>query len=339
MRTVVVLLLLANLSLSGYHAARQRERRRGRAPQASRCSPSKIKLLTPQQVAALGPAKVAALADVCLEWGPFGEADRARALADLDSLALGKLLTQRRVETTDRVLGLPAAVRRPGPRPTSARRDCGRRDSGTCSSSTAVRSDSRCRSARSGPRTRRTRSSPSSRSRASPAPRSGRASRWSRRPLLVIRDPQRAGDRASCAISRLRIRARKAKIGELRKAGVTRCRAAADAMTAAIRDAATGADIALARALFRRVRAVARTSISASRASTASSRRCPAPTRLRAAACCSRVSPDRHSAASRCARSQVADARIDDCDRRGQATLRAARAPAAAAGAAGSSRR
>jgi len=61
--------------------------------------PDKIKLLTPPQVAALGPAKVAALADVCLEWGPVGEADRARAQADLEPLALGKLLSQRRVET------------------------------------------------------------------------------------------------------------------------------------------------------------------------------------------------------------------------------------------------
>ena len=62
--------------------------------------PEKIKLLTPQQVAALGPAKVAALADVCLEFGPLTESDRTRALADLESLALGKLLTQKRVETT-----------------------------------------------------------------------------------------------------------------------------------------------------------------------------------------------------------------------------------------------
>ena len=67
---------------------------------AEQVQPDKIKLLTPQQVAALGPAKVAALADVCVEWGPLSEADRARALADLEPLALGKLLTQRRVETT-----------------------------------------------------------------------------------------------------------------------------------------------------------------------------------------------------------------------------------------------
>jgi hypothetical protein len=37
---------------------------------------------------------------VCLEWGPLSDADRARALADLDPLALGKLLTQKRIETT-----------------------------------------------------------------------------------------------------------------------------------------------------------------------------------------------------------------------------------------------
>jgi hypothetical protein len=63
--------------------------------------PDKIKLLTPQQVAALGPAKVAALADVCLEWGPLSEADRARALSDLEPLQLGKLLTQRKSETSN----------------------------------------------------------------------------------------------------------------------------------------------------------------------------------------------------------------------------------------------
>jgi hypothetical protein len=60
--------------------------------------PDKIRLLTPQQVAALGPAKVAALADVCLEWGPMQDADRTRALTSMDSLDLGKLLTQKKVD-------------------------------------------------------------------------------------------------------------------------------------------------------------------------------------------------------------------------------------------------
>jgi hypothetical protein len=97
MRIVLILLLLANLALfaltrldsfSGGEGQRLGEQ----------VQPDKIKLLTAQQVAALGPAKAAALADVCVEWGPFGEADRARALADLAPLALGTLLTQRRLE-------------------------------------------------------------------------------------------------------------------------------------------------------------------------------------------------------------------------------------------------
>jgi len=98
-RTLVLLLLLANLSLFAFtrlDASRDGEGAR----LAEQVQPDKIRLLTPQQVAALGPAKVAALADVCLEWGPLSEADRARAFADLEPLALGKLLTQRRIETT-----------------------------------------------------------------------------------------------------------------------------------------------------------------------------------------------------------------------------------------------
>jgi len=99
-RTLVLLLVLANLSFLGYtrlDAARDGEATR----MAEQVQPDKIKLLTPQQVAALGPAKVAALADVCLEWGPLSEADRARALSDLEPLQLGKLLTQRRSETSN----------------------------------------------------------------------------------------------------------------------------------------------------------------------------------------------------------------------------------------------
>jgi len=97
LRTLVVFLLLANLALAGYlwldgasggEGVRLKEQ----------VQPDKIKLLTPQEVAALGPAKAAALVNVCLEWGPFGETDRTRAIADLDSLALGKLISQKRVE-------------------------------------------------------------------------------------------------------------------------------------------------------------------------------------------------------------------------------------------------
>jgi len=54
-------------------------------------------VLSSQQVAALGPGKVAALPDVCVEWGPFAEADRVRAQADIEPLQLGRLVTQRPV--------------------------------------------------------------------------------------------------------------------------------------------------------------------------------------------------------------------------------------------------
>jgi hypothetical protein len=97
MRTVLVLLLLANLTLFAYTRLDGGSGGEG-VRLAEQVQPDKIKLLTPQEVAALGPAKVAALADVCLEWGPFSDGDRSRAVADLEPLAIGKLMTQRRVD-------------------------------------------------------------------------------------------------------------------------------------------------------------------------------------------------------------------------------------------------
>jgi hypothetical protein len=97
MRTLVFLLLLANLTLFGY--IRLDGVGAGEGVRLSQqVQPEKIKLLTPQQVAALGPAKVASLADVCVEWGPMSDADRARAQTKLEPLDLGKLVTQRKVE-------------------------------------------------------------------------------------------------------------------------------------------------------------------------------------------------------------------------------------------------
>ena len=96
MRTAVLLLILANVLLFGYarldRAAHSEAGRLGEQVQ-----PDRIRVLTSQQVAALGPAKVAALPDVCVEWGPFTEADRVRAQADLEPLALGRLVSQRLV--------------------------------------------------------------------------------------------------------------------------------------------------------------------------------------------------------------------------------------------------
>ena len=96
MRIVVFFLLLANLTFFIY------TKLDGGAGEGLRLSqqvqPEKIKLLTPQEVAALGPAKVASLADVCVEFGPLSDLERTKVLADLEPLALGRLLTLRRVD-------------------------------------------------------------------------------------------------------------------------------------------------------------------------------------------------------------------------------------------------
>jgi len=97
MRLIVLLLIVANLALFAY--ARLDSAGGEGARRAEQVDPDKIRILSPQQVAALGPAKIAALADVCAEWGPFSDAERTKALADLDSLQLGRLVTQRKVDT------------------------------------------------------------------------------------------------------------------------------------------------------------------------------------------------------------------------------------------------
>jgi hypothetical protein len=97
MPIVVILLVIANLTLFVY--TRIDDASRGEADRLNQqIQPDKIKLLTPPQVAALGPAKIAALADVCIEWGPFSDAERVKAVADLESLQLGRLLSSRRVD-------------------------------------------------------------------------------------------------------------------------------------------------------------------------------------------------------------------------------------------------
>jgi hypothetical protein len=111
MRTVIILLVLANLTFLGY--ALLDIAPEGEAARLSQqVDPQKIKLLTPAEVAALAPA-TPSLTDVCLEWGPLGDAERAKALTDLDPLNLGKLLSQKRVEvTTSFVILLPPLASR-----------------------------------------------------------------------------------------------------------------------------------------------------------------------------------------------------------------------------------
>ena len=97
MRIIAFLLLIANLTLFGYTKLDAMGAGEG-ARLSQQVQPEKIKLLTPQQVAALGPAKVASLADVCAEWGPMSDVDKARALSSLEPLDLSRLMTQKRVE-------------------------------------------------------------------------------------------------------------------------------------------------------------------------------------------------------------------------------------------------
>jgi hypothetical protein len=96
MRIVIILLLLANITL--YLFTRLDTGSGEAILLQDQVQPDKIKLLTPQEVAALGPGKVAALADVCVEWGPFSDPDRVRASTELEPLDLGRLMSQKRVD-------------------------------------------------------------------------------------------------------------------------------------------------------------------------------------------------------------------------------------------------
>ena len=97
MRTLVFLLLLANLTLFGYIRLDSMTGGEG-VRLAQQVQPDKISLLTPRQVAALDPAKVATLADVCVEWGPLSDTEKTRALATLEPLDLARLISEKRVE-------------------------------------------------------------------------------------------------------------------------------------------------------------------------------------------------------------------------------------------------
>jgi hypothetical protein len=113
MRTLVLLLLLANLTLFLYTQLDSLGSGEGIRLQ-QQVQPDKITLLSPQQVAALGPTKVATLADVCVEWGPFSDSDKARALASLEPLDLSRLMSQKNVEVvTNYWVFIPPAANRP----------------------------------------------------------------------------------------------------------------------------------------------------------------------------------------------------------------------------------
>lgn len=96
MRIIVLLLLFANITLFAYTKLDSSSGEGVRLTQ--QVQPAKIRLLSPADVAGLGPSKVAALYDVCVEFGPLSDGERGRALVELEPLALGRVLSQKRVD-------------------------------------------------------------------------------------------------------------------------------------------------------------------------------------------------------------------------------------------------
>ena len=89
MRAAVVLLIVLNLALFAYaRLDRVAQSEAGRLRE--QVAPERIKLVTPREVPAIAPAKL-----VCVEWGPFADADRTRAEGELQTLASGRQLSQR----------------------------------------------------------------------------------------------------------------------------------------------------------------------------------------------------------------------------------------------------
>lgn len=97
LRAVVFLLVVANVLLFAYaRLERAAQSEGGRL--AMQVEPERIRPMTAEEVAALAPSKVASSAPTtCVEWGPFADAERARAEADLQPLALGRLVSLRPV--------------------------------------------------------------------------------------------------------------------------------------------------------------------------------------------------------------------------------------------------
>jgi sporulation related protein len=88
MRLAILLLIVANLALFAY--ARLDRAAQGEGVRlAMQVEPERIRPMSAQDVAALAPGKAVATATLCAEWGPFADADRARAEADLATLGPG----------------------------------------------------------------------------------------------------------------------------------------------------------------------------------------------------------------------------------------------------------
>ena len=301
MRTVVLLLLLANITLFAVHEARQRRRRRGRA--AARAGAARQDH-APHAAAGGGarPGEGRVAGRRVRRVGPVlrrrahARAGRPRAAAarpPADAAARG---------LRRRVVGQPRARSRTAPPPTSARGELRQQGVDDVSVVDAGRGQFAV-SLGAVPHRGRPRARAPTRSRAEPAQRrkSSRAAQPSAQTMLVVRDPQQAGGRAPARSCSGSIRAATSRSAS--------CHGDADP-----RRRGSRGDIDARPRAVSRVRGGPRRVAVLPGLRRASSRRCPASTRRRAAACCSPASTARRAAASRCARCRRRDATPTSCE-------------------------
>lgn len=100
MRTLLLLLLLANLGFFAYHWTLGGNDEAAAQIALLQISPEKIATVSAAAVTPAAPARSAAPA-ACVEWGPFSGPEVARADAALAALALPEAAVQRRVADID----------------------------------------------------------------------------------------------------------------------------------------------------------------------------------------------------------------------------------------------
>ena len=97
MRTLFLLLVLANVALYAWWRYGAPADAADPAPLSRQIEPEKLKVIAPGDLPAVSAARKDKVGN-CMEWGSFNAADVARAEQALEPLALGARLAQRRAE-------------------------------------------------------------------------------------------------------------------------------------------------------------------------------------------------------------------------------------------------
>jgi hypothetical protein len=97
-RTLFLLLLLANLAFYAWSRYGVPGDAADPAPLSRQIEPEKLKVIAPHELPPVSTTKRQPLASTCLEWGSFTVADTPRAEQALEPLGLGARLAQRRTE-------------------------------------------------------------------------------------------------------------------------------------------------------------------------------------------------------------------------------------------------